>query len=207
MVQNIAVPKRRGRPRAYDPDVALRQALEAFWKGGYAGTSLDDLAAATGMNRPSLYAGFGDKRAIYLKALEHYWQRNLKAMRNTLSAPKPLRESVQNVFEGALAIYFSGDGPPRGCFAVGTATTEVVEDPVIREAFIHGMRSLDDCWEARFSAARDSGELAADADPQTLAGLASAVLSRMAIRARAGTPRAELADFARKAVLTICGRP
>jgi AcrR family transcriptional regulator len=207
MVQNIAVPKRRGRPRAYDPDVALRQALEAFWKGGYAGTSLDDLATATGMNRPSLYAGFGDKRAIYLKALEHYWQRNLKAMRNTLSAPKPLRESVQNVFEGALAIYFSGDGPPRGCFAVGTATTEVVEDPVIREAFIQGMRSLDDCWEARFRAARDSGELARDADPQTLAGLASAVLSRMAIRARAGTPRAELADFARKAVLTICGRP
>jgi AcrR family transcriptional regulator len=207
MVQNVAVPKRRGRPRAYDPDVALRQALEAFWKGGYAGTSLDDLAEATGMNRPSLYAGFGDKRAIYLKALEHYWQRNLKAMRNTLSAPKPLRESVQNVFEGALAIYFSGSGPPRGCFAVGTATTEVVADPVIREAFIHGMRSLDDCWETRFRAARDGGELAADADPETLAGLASAVLSRMAIRARAGTPRAELAEFARKAVLTICGRP
>lgn len=206
MVQNAVVPKRRGRPRAYDPDVALRQALEAFWKGGYAGTSLDDLAAATGMNRPSLYAGFGDKRAIYLKALEHYWQRNLKAMRNTLSAQKPLRESVQNVFEGALAIYFSGNGPPRGCFAVGTATTEVVEDPVIREAFIHGMRSLDECWETRFRAARASGELATDADPETLAGLASAVLSRMAIRARAGTPRAELADFARKAVVTICGK-
>ena len=206
MVQNVVIPKRRGRPRAYDPDVALRQALEAFWKGGYSGTSLDDLAAATGMNRPSLYAGFGDKRAIYLKALEHYWQRNLKAMRNTLSSPKPLSESVQNVFEGALVIYFSGDGPPRGCFAVGTATTEVVEDPEIREAFIHGMRSLDECWATRFRAARDSGELAADADPETLAGLASAVLSRLAIRARAGTPRAELADFARKAVLTICGR-
>jgi AcrR family transcriptional regulator len=187
--------------------VALRQALEAFWRGGYSGTSLDDLAAATGMNRPSLYAGFGDKRAIYLKALEHYWQRNLTAMRATLSPEKPLRESVQMVFNGALAIYFSGGGAPRGCFAVGTATTEAVEDPQIREAFIGGMRALDECWAERFRAAQGSGELAADADPETLAGLASAVLSRLAVRARAGTPRAELAEFARKAVVTICGRP
>lgn len=207
MVQNTAVPKRRGRPRAYDPDVALQQALEAFWKGGYSGTSLDDLAAATGMNRPSLYAGFGDKRAIYLKALEHYWQRNLKAMRSTLAAQKPLRESVQQVFNGALAIYFSGGGRPRGCFAVGTATTEVFEDPQIRAAFSGGMRALDECWEMRFRAAREHGELAADADPETLAGLASAVLSRLAVRARAGTPRAELTEFARKAVVTICGKP
>jgi AcrR family transcriptional regulator len=207
MVQNAAVARRRGRPRAYDPDVALQSALEAFWKGGYSGTSLDDLAAATGMNRPSLYAGFGDKRAIYLKALEHYWQRNLKAMRNTLSAEKPLRESVQQVFNGALAIYFSGGGRPRGCFAVGTATTEVFEDPQIRTAFMDGMRALDECWETRFRIARESGELAPAADPETLAGLASAVLSRLAVRARAGTPRAELAEFARKAVTTICGTP
>src|SRR5881392_1944302 len=65
-------PKRRGRPRAYDPQVALARAAEVFWKAGYAGTSLDDLAAATGMNRPSLYAAFGDKRDLYLKTLEYY---------------------------------------------------------------------------------------------------------------------------------------
>ena len=206
MVQNTAVAKRRGRPRAYDPDVALQQALEAFWRGGYSGTSLDDLAAATGMNRPSLYAGFGDKRAIYLKALEHYWQRNLTAMRSTLAADTPLRDAVQRVFNGALAIYFSGGGRPRGCFAVGTATAEAVEDPEIRQAFIRGMRALDECWEARFHVARERGEVAADADPETMAGLASAVLSRLAIRARSGTPRPELAEFARKAVITICGR-
>ena len=207
MVKNTAVPRRRGRPRAYDPDVALQRALETFWKGGYSGTSLDDLATATGMNRPSLYAGFGDKRAIYLKALEHYWQRNLTAMRNTLSPERPLREAVQRVFEGALAIYFSGDGRPRGCFAFGTATTELVADPLIRAAFNRGTSSLDECWETRFRIARETGELAADADPETLAGLASAVLSRLAMRARAGTPRAELAEFARKAVGTLCGKP
>src|SRR6185503_13287769 len=67
-----AEPKRRGRPRAYDPDTALARAAATFWKAGYAGTSLDDLVEATGMNRPSLYAAFGDKREIYLKTLEHY---------------------------------------------------------------------------------------------------------------------------------------
>src|SRR5882724_10797919 len=67
-----AEPKRRGRPRAYDPATAIARAAETFWKAGYAGTSLDDLSAATGMNRPSLYAAFGDKRDLYLKALEIY---------------------------------------------------------------------------------------------------------------------------------------
>lgn len=206
MVQNSLEPKRRGRPRAYDPEVALQRALETFWKSGYSGTSLDDLAAATGMNRPSLYAGFGDKRAIYLKALDHYWQRNFTAMQRALAPERPLREALQSVFDGALAIYFSGGGRPRGCFAVGTATTEVVEDPLIRAAFSRGMRSLDQCFEARFRFARDSGEVPGDADPETMAGLASAVLTRLAIRARAGTPRPELAEFARKAVATICGK-
>src|SRR3954466_14833928 len=65
-------PKRRGRPRAYEPDVALARALDVFWKDGFAATSLDDLSAATGMNRPSLYGAFGDKRELYKKSYESY---------------------------------------------------------------------------------------------------------------------------------------
>jgi len=206
MVQNSQKAKRRGRPRAYEPEAALQRAMEAFWKRGYSGTTLDDLADATGMNRPSLYAGFGDKRAIYVKALEHYWERGLRGMRGALSEERPLQEGLRSVYEGALSIYFSGDGRPRGCFAMGTATAEVVEDPQIRAAFTRGMRSIDDCFEARFRLARDNEELPPDADPATLAGLASAILSKLAIRARSGSPRAELWDFAQKAVDKICSR-
>src|SRR6266446_6181405 len=65
-------PKRRGRPRAYQPEVALGKALDLFRKGGFAATSLDDLSAATGMNRPSLYGAFGDKRELYIKAYQRY---------------------------------------------------------------------------------------------------------------------------------------
>ncbi len=74
-VQPLAAPvepKRRGRPRAYQPEVALARALDVFWKEGFAGTSLDDLSAATGMNRPSLYGAFGDKRELYIKSYQRY---------------------------------------------------------------------------------------------------------------------------------------
>ena len=77
-------PARRGRPRAYDAEAALKRATEEFWQTGYSGTSLDSIAAATGMNPPSLYAAFGNKRAIYLKALSRYWEIALTATRPML---------------------------------------------------------------------------------------------------------------------------
>jgi AcrR family transcriptional regulator len=206
MVQKANPPKRRGRPRGYDPQTALKRATEAFWKSGYSGTSLDELAAATGMNRPSLYAGFGDKRALYLKALDRYWRLGFEAMREAMSPDVALSQGLFRVFQRALAMYFSGNGRPRGCFAIGTATTEAVEDPTIRAALASGMRSIDAGFEARLRLAKGRGELPEDADVATLTGLASAVLSSLAIRSRAGTPRAELEAFARRAAERIASR-
>jgi len=201
-----AEPKRRGRPRAYDSEDALRRAAESFWKGGYSGTSLDDIAAATGMNRPSLYAAFGDKHALYLKALHWYWELGHAAMREALAHDRPLKDALMRVYEKSLSIYFSGNGHPRGCFAIGTATTEAVEDAEIRTAFARGLATLDEAFEARIRLAHEKGELRGDADPAALAVLASATLHTLAIRARAGTPRAELEELARKAVKIICGK-
>lgn len=198
--------KRRGRPRAYDPEAALRQAIEVFWETGYSGTSLDDLAAATGMNRPSLYAAFGDKHALYLKALSQYWELGYAAMREALADDRPLDEALMRVYEKSLSIYFSGRSHPRGCFAIGTATTEAVEDPDIRSALARGLKTLDGSFEARIRAAQYKGELPGDADPEALAILASATLHTIALRARAGTSRSELETLARKAVDTICGK-
>ena len=81
MVQKTAhdasktVSPRRGRPRAFEPDTALAQAMDVFWSDGFAATSLDDISAATGLNRPSLYGAFGDKRALYLQAYGQYRKR------------------------------------------------------------------------------------------------------------------------------------
>jgi AcrR family transcriptional regulator len=202
---NETAKKPRGRPRAYEPQVALRQATGAFWKSGYAATSLDDITAATGMNRPSLRAAFGDKRAIYLQALAGYWELQLVAMRKALDGDRALETALMRVYDAALAIYFSGDGPARGCFVVGTAITEAVDDPEVRRSVMDGFRTLDTRFETRLRRARDSGELDSDADPTALALLATATLHTLALRARAGTSRKDLRTLASKAVGVICG--
>jgi AcrR family transcriptional regulator len=200
-----AEPARRGRPRAYDAEVALKQATETFWRTGYSGTSLDKIAAATGMNPPSLYAAFGNKHALYLEVLSHYWETSLAATREALAEDRPLGESLMLAYDAALSIYFSGKGSARGCFVIGTAVTEAGEDVAIRNSVATGLHMIDVDFEARFRTARESGELKHDADPVALAFLASATMHSIAIRARAGARRAELRELARKAVSVICG--
>jgi AcrR family transcriptional regulator len=205
--KNETGPARRGRPRAYDAQAALKQATDTFWRTGYSGTSLDSIAAATGMNPPSLYAAFGNKRGLYLKALACYWDISLAATRKALAEDLSLGESLMLAYEAALSIYFSGRGSARGCFVMGTAVTEAAEDAVIRASVAAGLRSIDVDFEARFRKAIEIGELTPDADPVALALVASSVMHSVAIRARAGTPRAELRNIAQKAVSVICGSP
>ena len=200
-------PVRRGRPRAYDPQAALKQATETFWKAGYSGTSLDSIATATGMNPPSLYAAFGNKHAIYLEALARYWEISLAATREALAEDRPLGESLMLAYDAALSIYFSGKGTARGCFVIGTAVTEAGEDPAIRNSVAAGLRAIDADFEVRFRKAIERGELKPDADAAALAILASATMHTIAIRARAGARRTELREIARKAVSVICGCP
>lgn len=198
--------KGRGRPRAYDPQTALQQALGVFWSTGYSGASLDSIATAAGMNRPSLYAAFGDKHALYIKALEQYWEFAAAAMQAALTDTElTLREALTQLYEGQLAIYFSGAGQARGCFAIGTATTEAVEDQEIREVLSDRLSRLDADLEARLRLAIDKGELNNDSDPAALAVLASSLLHSISIRARAGKSRDELTEMARNAVNVMCG--
>ena len=159
------------------------------------------------MNPPSLYAAFGNKHALYLEALARYWEISLAATREALAEDRPLDESLMLAYEAALSIYFSGKGNARGCFVMGTAVTEAAEDAAIRKSVAAGLRMIDDDFEARLRLARDRGELKEDTDPTALAIIASATMHSIAVRARAGTPRAELREIARKAVSVICGYP
>src|SRR5579872_5505353 len=124
-------PKRRGRPRAYKPDVAIGQALNLFRKGGFAATSLDDLSAATGMNRPSLYGAFGDKRELYIKSYRRYRDEARAAAAEIFRQEAPIRQRLERIYAVALDIYLSGEEGPRGCFTVMTAGSEAVSDPEI----------------------------------------------------------------------------
>jgi TetR/AcrR family transcriptional regulator, copper-responsive repressor len=199
-------PKRRGRPRAYQPEVALARALDVFWKEGFAGTSLDDLSAATGMNRPSLYGAFGDKRELYIKSYEAYRDRARARMGEAFAVELPLRDMLERIYSIALDMYLSGKDGPRGCFTVMTATSEAVFDPAIREMVISGLVETDRFFARIFRRAQERGELAASADPQVLAHLASATLHTIAVRSRAQVSRAELDAIVKGALDVICGK-
>jgi TetR/AcrR family transcriptional regulator, copper-responsive repressor len=201
----VAPIKRRGRPRAYDPDTALAQAMETFWKSGYAGTSLDDLSAATGMNRPSLYAAFGDKRDIYVKAYGRYRARMREDFRPMLKAEAPARLTLRKVFEAACALYLSGPDGPRGCFSVVTAASEAIGDPEIRKMVVEAIAVVDETFTALFAKAVARGELAKGADPAALAKIATATLHTLAVRARAGVAEGELNALIDASVALICG--
>src|ERR1043166_4322860 len=101
--------KRRGRPRAYEPEAALGKALDMFRKDGFAATSLDDLSAATGMNRPSLYGAFGDKRELYIKSYQRYRDDARASMTEIFRGEMPIRKRLERIYAIALDIYLSGE--------------------------------------------------------------------------------------------------
>lgn len=194
----------RGRPRAYDPAQALAAAADAFWKNGYDGTSLDDLAAATGMNRPSLYAAFGDKQGLYLKTLQHYREEARAMTLRLLEDDPPLRVYLTRFYDWALDLYLEGGA--RGCYTIGTAATQAVVDPAVRTFLADSIRGTDKFFAGLIGKARDCGEIARTSDPVALAQLVSATLHTLAVRARAAVPRKELDALVKAAIDTICGR-
>jgi TetR/AcrR family transcriptional regulator, copper-responsive repressor len=203
-IKAAAEPKRRGRPRGYQPDVALGQALDLFRKGGFAATSLDDLSVATGMNRPSLYGAFGDKRELYIKSYQRYRDDARAAMLEIFGEAMSIRKRLQRIYAIALDIYLEGESP-RGCFTVMTAASEAVADPGIRAMVLEGFVELDRAFASCFRTAKENGEIAATSDPIVLAQLASATLHTVAIRARAGVPRKELEAIVKGALDVMLG--
>src|SRR5271165_7333790 len=127
-----SAPRRRGRPRAFEPETALTQAMDVFWQDGFADTSLDELSAATGLNRPSLYGAFGDKRALYLQAYRRYREHVRESFAPLFAEPAPLRDKLRRILLAALDLYLSGEEGPRGCFTVLTGSSDAIADPEIR---------------------------------------------------------------------------
>jgi TetR/AcrR family transcriptional regulator, copper-responsive repressor len=197
---------KRGRPRAYEPDVALGQALALFRKDGYAATSLDDLSAAMGMNRPSLYGAFGDKRALYIKSYQRYRDDYSATAVDIFKADIAIRERLRRFYGAALDIYLLGGDGPRGCFTVMTVASDAIADPEIRAMVLKGFGDLDDAFTWCFNTAIRKGELPAGADVAALSQLAAATLYSLAVRARAGIARNQLETIVQGAIDLMCGK-
>jgi len=180
-------PKPRGRPRAYNPDVALEQAMQTFWKRGYCGTSLDDLSAAMHINRPSLYAGFGDKKRLYLKAMQRFQS---QARQHFAQALEPqaddasFADTITRYLHAAIDLYAAGD--TTGCAVIATATAQALTEPDIGQVLDQVLREMDSQLQQSLQAAVDRGALPEATDIEALAFLLTSTVHSIGIRARAG---------------------
>ena len=197
--------KRRGRPRAYDPDVALAKATETFWAQGFAGASLDDLAAATGMNRPSLYGAFGDKQALFKTALDTYMDRSRAAMVEAFRGGGALREVLTRIYNTALGFYLSDDMGGRGCFLASAGLGQALVDSDVRQIVADGLHELDRGIEGLLQRRQAKGELPSSVDPVALGRVASMMMNALSVRARAGETREQLEATIPVMVDLICG--
>ena len=193
------------RPREFDTDAALDGAIAVFREHGFEGTSAQMLVDAMGIGRQSLYAAFGDKQALYLKTLDSYCARRRADLTGAFASGRPLRDTLRAIYDWMLDRFLEGDRGARGCYLVGTAATEAVGNPEVREMLAGSLREIDEVFRAAFAAAQGRGELGAEADPKALALLASGVVHTLALRARAGQPRSVLREVADAAVKLICG--
>lgn len=197
-------PRRRGRPRRVARADALDAVLRTFWARGFAGTSLDDLSAATGMNRPSLYAAFGNKDAAYAAAVDHYVATVGQALLAPLLRGRSLAEDVAGFFAAVVEVV-TGRYGPHGCIVACTLPAEAGVSPPARAQLASVLEQLDRAVEARLRVARRAGELPAGADLRVRAQLVTSGMLALSLRARAGTPRRALTRLGRAIAASVAG--
>lgn len=174
------------RPRSFDRDAALEQAMTAFWERGYEQTSIADLTAAMGIAPPSLYAAFGDKRRLFEEAVAHYQDGPGMIVARGLEEPTA-RGAVERMLHEAAREY-ARENHPRGCL--------IVSEPSLGELRAASRAGI----RARIQAGADAGELPAGTDVDALAGYVGVVIGGLSARARDGASEAELRAIADQAM-------
>ena len=195
--------KTRGRPREYVREEALGRAVDVFSEKGFDATSLDDLAGAMNMNRPSIYNAFGDKESVYLSALGQFTDDLKRSVGQLVVAEPDIKKALTSAYLAALDVYFSDD-PPRGCFVFCTAPVESLTHPAIQAHMKDVLEELDNVLESKFRQAQEAGEYPRELNARFAAKLAQGVLHSLAIRARAGESKASLRRMAKFAVAQLC---
>ncbi|MFI6285392.1 TetR/AcrR family transcriptional regulator [Streptomyces sp. NPDC051018] len=185
--------KPRGRPRSFDRDAALAKATTAFWERGYEATSIADLTKAMGIGPPSLYAAFGDKRALFAEVVEVY-----AAGRSTRLDDAPTaREALARLLR-ELAADYTDPGHPPGCLVISAALN--CADPAVEAALRDRRNANIAAFESRVRADIAAGLLPPDTDAGALARFVGAVVQGMSLQARDGATREELEAVAQTAM-------
>jgi AcrR family transcriptional regulator len=190
-----------GRPRCFCEETALEAAMRVFWAKGYEGASLTDLTEAMGINRPSLYAAFGDKEALFRRALECYAEGPGAYLRMALAEPTA-RRVVEALLQGAVNLL--GDPRnPRGCLSVQGALACGVQAEPAKNALLKWRKQGQAELQKRFKRARTEGDLAKDVDAGDLARYVVTVLNGLGVQAASGASKAEMMRVADMTLRTL----
>jgi AcrR family transcriptional regulator len=189
-----------GRPREFDVEKALDAALCVFWRKGYEGASYADLTEATGVERPALYSAFGNKEALFRRALDRYYDRYLDFIPDALQLPTSRQVA-------AHLLYCSADlhtryPAHRGCLNINGALAVSDDSEAVRQILIEVRAIGESQIRERFERAKAEGDLPSTAKPETLAAFLMAVLHGMAVQAKAGFSRDTLEAIAEQALST-----
>jgi AcrR family transcriptional regulator len=194
----------KGRPRCFDREKALTQALDVFWQRGYEPASIAELCRAMGINAPSLYAAFGNKASLFLEAMRFYEAKYWKAPSKKLVAGADIYQSFDEFFREAARILLSPDSP-CGCMVV-LAATNVSTDAAEVTKSIRELRFVTKgLFAERLMRGIDEGQLPADTDVPALAGAFSTMLEGLSMQARDGLSQAALERIAAHAVRLLPG--
>ena len=195
------------RPREFDETEALAAALELFWEKGYEATSLQDLTDRMGIRRGSLYHAFGDKHALFARALAIYQADLLHWYRQWLERPGTVREALQGLFSEVVDRASTEERPrSRGCLCVNTAIELAPHDPAVARLIERHDRSAEDLFRRALERGRSAGEFSARLDPASTAQFLLNALAGLAVARKTDAEADRLRDIVRL-TLSVLDQP
>ncbi len=190
-----------GRHREFDVEKALDGALCVFWRKGYEGASYADLVEAAGVERPALYAAFGNKEALFRRALARYYERYLHYLPEALQLPTA-RDVTSHILNSAIDLNTRYPDHP-GCLGINGVLAGSDDAEPVRQALIDARAAGEAQLRERFERAKAEGDLPETAKPEAIAAFVMAVLHGMAVQAKAGFSRDMLEAVAEQALSTL----
>ena len=182
--------KLRGRPRVFDMDEALDKALEIFWKRGYEGASIAELTETLGINKPSLYAAFGNKEELFKKTLSRYVADQIAFIQEAINQPSAY-EVAQSFLTKAVE-FFTDTKHPKGCLIVQAALSVSADSLLVQDLLAKYRYSYEHLLAQRFEKAKKEGDLPTVANAETLAKFLSTLHQGMSVQVTSGASKGEL---------------